>query len=116
MPNHAAGPSPLPVDWEAVLDTMQSTLLTAIAATEPPAGAMPSPAETGRAGEKREELNRLGHSVLQTQERAERGQAIADEADQLLVATEAALQRRLADTESLRHRLAAWLERSAPKT
>jgi hypothetical protein len=111
MPDHAAPSSPLPQDWEAILETMQSRLLEALGAMGPASGPLPAAAEVGPVADKRQELDRLAGDLLKG-EHAERARAIAEEADQLLAATEAALERKLADAESLRQRLTAWLART----
>jgi hypothetical protein len=107
MPEYAPPPPALPDGWQAMLDNIDARLHEAIAAVDARAALLPAVAETASAS-RHQELTALSERIASLAERAAQTQTQAAEVDAVLTAGEEFLRWRLAETESLRQRVAAW--------
>jgi hypothetical protein len=95
-----------PEEWDAMLDAMQGRLDEALAAADARAAKpAPAPLNAATAAQHRADLDALAA-------REAAFAAKSDDTEQVLAAAEEFLRWRLAETESLRQRLAAWTTRA----
>ena len=107
MLDHVAPPT-LPAGWEAILDNIAARLEEAIAAVDARAALLPSPTDEPASLARHGERTALAARAEGLAERAAHATAQADEVDAVLAASEEFLRWRLAETESLRQRVADW--------
>ena len=97
----------LPAGWADLLDDIGRRLDAAVEAV-----ALPEPTVATTSPQRSQELAGLADRLRELQARADAAAARVAEIDAALQAAEVALSQRQAATESVRHRLAAWVYRA----
>jgi hypothetical protein len=110
--SNPASPISLPETWAKILERIDARLEEAIAAADERAATLPSPGEESPTADRRAELAELAARLGAVSERATRAQALAADVDLALAVSEDGLHFRLAETEALSKRLAAWAVRA----